>query len=120
MISRFRLLILGGCLSATLFAAPQHARLMREAAAANKAGDPATALAKLEAAAQLRPDYPRLQLNLARTYAALGRAAEATAALQRLVEMGLHMDLTNDAGLAPLKDSPGAQSRITALQHDPI
>lgn len=90
---------------------------MREAAAAAKAGDKAVALAKLEAAAQLRPDYPRLQLNLARAYAGLGRPEDAFAALQRLVDMGVQMNhLAADPGLAPLKDLPRFQTLVEALK----
>ena len=69
--------------------------------------DQATALAKLEEAAQLRPDYPRIQLNLARTYAILERPEDALAALQRLADMGLRASVAADPVFAALKDSPG-------------
>jgi hypothetical protein len=78
---------------------------MREAATAAQAGDPATALAKLEEAARLRPDYPRLQVLLARTYVELERPADALNALQRLADMGLRLNVANDPAFAALKDS---------------
>lgn len=96
--------------ASALSAAPRHTYLMREAAAAVQAGDQAVALAKLEEAALLRPDYPRIQLLLARAYAALERPADALAALQRLADMGLRMNVATDPALAALKDSPDFQA----------
>ncbi len=117
--SRFLLLLVPFCgIAATLSATPKHAYLMREAATAAHAGDQATALAKLEEAAQLRPDYPRIQLDLARTYAALERPEDALAALQRLVDMGLRMSVTSDPAFAALKGSPGFQTIAKQLARD--
>lgn len=96
--------------ASALSATPRHAYLMREAAAAAQAGDQPAALAKLEEAAGLRPDYPRVQLLLARTYAALDRPADALAALQRLADMGLRMNVGTDPAFAALKDSPDFQA----------
>ena len=98
-----------------LIAAPGHTVLLKEAAAAGKAGDNATALAKVEAAAQLRPDYPRIQLNLARLYAALGRPDDALAALDRLAAMGLSLNLAADPALAPLAELPRFQALVARL-----
>src|SRR4051812_18062394 len=92
--------------SSALFATPKHVYLLREAAEAAKTGDDAAALAKLEEAAQLRPDYPRIQLSLARTYAKLDRPADALAALQRLADMGLRLNAPADPAFAALKGSP--------------
>jgi len=86
--------------------------LVREAGEAAKAGDAATAIAKLEAARALRPDYPRARLNLARTYAAAGRTAEALAELEALAAMGLAVDPARDAALASL----GREPAFSALQ----
>jgi len=115
-----RLLVLAltlGCV--TLSATPRHAYLMREAAAAVQAGDQAAALAKLEEAAGLRPDYPRLQLLLARTYAALEQPAGALAALQRLADMGLRVNVAADPAFAALKDSPDFRTVSTRLATGP-
>jgi hypothetical protein len=99
---RLLLWLLATC--GVLSAAPDHTGLMREAAAALKAGDNTTALAKLESAAKLRPDYPRIQLNLARLYAASGRTDEAFAALERVADMGVSLNIGADPGLAALYD----------------
>lgn len=101
--------------AAALSAAPRHATLLREAAAAAKEGDNITALARMEEAAKLRPDYPRVQLNLTRLYAALQRPEDALAALQRLAEMGLHLNIAADPGLAALKDLPQFQVLVQRL-----
>lgn len=102
-------------LCVSLAAAPRHTTLVREALAASKTGDNASALAKLEEAAQLRPDYPRVQMNLARLYAAAGRTDDALAALQRLADMGLQMNIVADPALAPLKEQPRFQALATRL-----
>lgn len=93
-------------------AAPRHTALLREAAAAAKANDNATALIKLQEAERLRPDYPRILVNLARVYTALGRTDEALGSLERLIEMGLHFDLADDPGFAALKELPDFQELI--------
>src|SRR5688572_15595087 len=96
-------------------AAPPHTVLLKEAIAAAKAGDNATALIKLEAAAKLRPDYPRIQLNLARLYAEAKRANEALAALQRVANMGVAIDAAKDPAFAPLTDLPRFQALAAQL-----
>lgn len=111
--------ILSLALAAPLSATPKHAILIREAAEATQAGDHAAALAKLEEAAQLRPDYPRLQLMLARTYAALERPADALAALQHLVDMGLRMKAATDPALAALTDLPEFKALADRLLSGP-
>ena len=102
-------------LAVPLLATPKHAYLLREAADAAKTGDQATALAKLEEAAGLRPDYPRIQLSLARTYAELERPDDALAALQRLADMGLRASVATDPAFAALKDSPAFQALAKQL-----
>ncbi|MDQ5977201.1 MAG: hypothetical protein QG602_173 [Verrucomicrobiota bacterium] len=106
-------------LLATVAAAPKHSNLLREATAAARAGDNATALAKMEEAAKLRPDYPRVQINLARLYAALQRPDDALAALQRLADMGLQMNIATDPALAALKELPRFQSLASQLAAGP-
>ena len=93
--------------------------MLREAGAAAKAGDNATALAKMEEAAQLRPDYPRVQINLARLYTALQRPDDALAALQRLADMGLQMNVAADPSLAALKDLSRFQTLAAQLAATP-
>lgn len=91
---------------AALSAAPEHVTLLRQANEAIKAGDRAAALAPLEAAAKLRPDYPRLGLELARTYAALGRPDDALAALRQLADRGVAFRFAHDPALASLRELP--------------
>src|SRR4051794_14910778 len=98
-----------------LSAAPEHTGLLSEAAAALKAGDNATALVRLEAAAKLRPDYPRIQINLARLYAAAGQPDDALAALDRIAAMGVSLNVGADPGLAPLYDLPRFQALVARL-----
>jgi hypothetical protein len=100
-------------------AAPRHAELLREATAAARAGDLAAAVPKLEEAASLRPDYPRIRMNLARAYAALGRSDDALDALERLAAIGLQLNLAADPGLAALKDLPRFQALATRLAAGP-
>jgi sugar lactone lactonase YvrE len=106
-------------LTLPLSAAPRHAILHREAAAAAQAGDHATALTKMEAAAKLRPDYPRVQLNLARLHAALQRPDDALAALQRLADMDLQINIAADPGLTALKELPRFQALAAQLAGGP-
>ncbi len=113
------ILILAFTLALPLSAAPKHSTLLREAGAAAKAGDNATALAKMEEAAQLRPDYPRVQINLARLYTALQRPEDALAALQRLADMGLQMNVAADPSLAALKDLSRFQTLAAQLAATP-
>lgn len=98
-----------------LSAAPQHTVLLKESAAAGKAGDTATALAKLEEAAKLRPDYPRIQLNLARAYAAQNRPDDALAALDRLAAMGLSLNIAGDPALTSVSEIPRFQTTAARL-----
>jgi hypothetical protein len=80
--------------------------LLREAAAAQKAGDVTQLIAKLEAARALRPDYPRVLYGLARAYASAGRPADALAELQALATMGLTFSIRQDQALASLRAEP--------------
>ncbi|MBL9215153.1 MAG: tetratricopeptide repeat protein [Opitutaceae bacterium] len=90
----------------TLKAEPPHRALLQEAAAAAKAGDPSTMIAKLEAVRALRPDYPRVLLGLARAYAAAGKGDEAVACLRELADMGLVMNVGPDDAFAALRARP--------------
>ena len=106
-------------LGTILSAAPRHATLLQEAAAAAEAGDQATFLARLEEADRLRPDYPRIIINLARTYAAQQRPDDALAALQRLAAMQLQMAVADDSRLAPLKNLPRFRELAAQLGSGP-
>ena len=101
------LLLVLAAAAAAARAEPAHRTLLREAAEAAKAGDTEQALAKLAAARDQRPDYPRVRLNLARTLAHAGRLAEAQAELDLLARMGLALDPARDPSLQRLVDQPG-------------
>lgn len=100
-------------------AAPQYTFLLKEAASLGKAGDHPGALAKLEAAAQARPDYPRIQIYLARFNAEAGHSGEALAALQRLADMGIALNLAQDPAFASLRDLPRFQALAAQLAAAP-
>ena len=102
-----------------LLAVPPHTLLLKEAAALAKSGDQPAALAKLEQAAKLRPDYPRIQTNLARFYAEAKRPDDALAALQRLADMGITLNLAKDPALTSLQPLPRFQSLATQLATPP-
>jgi sugar lactone lactonase YvrE len=94
-------------LCVSLRAEPAHRQLMQEAITAAKAGDTATVITKLEAARALRPDYPRVGINLARFYVQAGRLDDAMKQLRDLAAMGLQMNIERDDAYAPLRDRPG-------------
>lgn len=102
----------------TLSAAPPHVGLMREAAVAARAGEQTVVLAKLEKVAVLRPDYPRVHLNLARVYTAAGRTEDALAALLRLADMGVRVNAA-DAAYDPLREIPQFQELAPRLASGP-
>src|SRR5687768_2914715 len=106
-------------LAAPLAAAPQHTLLLQEAAAFAQAGNQPAALAKLETAALLRPDYPRIQINLARFYTEAKRPDDALAALQRLADMGVALNLAKDPILVSLEGQPRFESLAKALTAPP-
>lgn len=93
--------------TAALWAEPPHRVLLREAIEAQRAGDPASAISKLETVRSLRPDYPRARLALAGLYAAASRPAEALGELRAFAGMGLSTDLNRHAAFAPLRDTTG-------------
>jgi tetratricopeptide (TPR) repeat protein len=102
-------------LALTAPAVPPHVILLKDGLAAARAGDTAAAITKLEDAAKLRPDYPRLQLNLARLYAQMERYDDAYAALQRLADMGLSISVVTDRSLSPLQDFQHFHNLIARL-----
>ena len=84
-------------------AAAQAMALAREAAAAAEAQDKAGYLAKMEEAAALRPDFPRILVNLAAAQLANDRADEALATLERLAALGAHSPVEKSAEFAALR-----------------
>lgn len=68
--------------------------LAQEGATALAADDPANAVAKLEAAADLRPDFPRVLEQLAIAQTAADQADAAIATLNRIANMGLGLSVS--------------------------
>ncbi|MEO5960130.1 MAG: hypothetical protein ABIZ49_00760 [Opitutaceae bacterium] len=89
--------------------------LAREAAAAADAKDSATYLAKMEAAVALRPDYPRMLVNLAAAQVANDRLDDAVATLGKLAALGFHSPVEKSPEFAPLRGAKGFDAVIKKL-----
>ncbi len=107
----------------TVVAAPSAAeamKLAREGAAAADAKDVATYLAKMEAAVTLRPDFPRMLVNLAGAQLAAEHPDEAISTLERLAETGLSSPVEKSedfAALRPRKDFQAVVKKLAANLH---
>lgn len=95
--------------------AAQAMALAREAAAAAEAQDSAGYLAKMEAAVALRPDFPRMLVNLAAAQLANQREDEALATLGRLAALGAHSPVEKSAEFAALRGRPEFQAVVKKL-----
>lgn len=95
--------------------------LAREATAAAEADDKAGYLAKMEAAAELRSDFPRILVNLAAAQLANDRADDALATLGRLAALGVHSPVEKSAEFAALRGRKefGAVVKKLAANLDP-
>lgn len=94
--------------------------LAREATAAADAGDQAAYLAKMEEAVALRPDLPRMLVNLAGAQVVNGKLDEAVATLGRLAALGLNSPIDKAPEFAPLRerqDFKDVFKRIAANAH---
>lgn len=89
--------------------------LAREAAAAADAQDNAGYLAKMEAAVALRPDFPRMLVNLAAAQVANDKPDDAIATLERLAALGAHSPVDKTAAFASLKDKPEFKAVVKKL-----
>lgn len=100
-----RLAICGALFATGVFAAETDTaralRLAREAVAEDTA--PEAAIAKLEEAVALRPDYPRIFVNLAAAQLAAGRPDDALATLERLAKLGLNSPVEKSPDFAALR-----------------
>jgi sugar lactone lactonase YvrE len=96
--------------------APASARtLAKEAMRAYQAKDFAGFLAKMEQAVALRPDYPRMLVNLAAAQALTDRPAEAVATLGRLADLGLHSAVDKSSDFAALRDRGDFKAVVARL-----
>ncbi|MEX2043750.1 MAG: hypothetical protein WD941_00255 [Opitutus sp.] len=80
--------------------------LDREASVAEEQGDIPTFLSKIEEAAGLRPDFPRLLMKLAAAQLANEQAGAALATLGRIAAMGVSMPVERDDAFATLRGRP--------------
>lgn len=101
--------------AAELPSAAQAMRLAREGAAAAEANDTATYLARMEAAAALRPDFPRILVNLAAAQVAAGQPDDALATLERLAAMGMSSPVEKSDDFAALRPRPEFKALVKKL-----
>lgn len=87
-----------------LWAEPKHQQLIHEAEAAMKADNFPVMLAKAEAAAAERPDYPRYLLLTAIAQAVNERPAEAFLTLNRIADLGVAVNIARQPAFAKLKE----------------
>jgi len=78
--------------------------LAREASAAAEAKDLPTYLAKMEQAVALRPDFPRMLVDLAAAQVANGRNDDAIATLTQLAALGVTSSVERSADFTALKE----------------
>lgn len=79
-------------------------RLAREAASAAEVQDHGLYLAKMEEAVALRPDFPRMLVNLAAAQLANERPVESLGTLERLAALGFSSPVENSADFAALRE----------------
>ncbi len=96
-------LVGGGWAGGAEATALQALQWVRESAAAAEAGDAAGRLAKLEAAAELRPDFPQVLLDLAEAQVAADQPEAAVATLRRFAGLGRYAPIEQTAGFAALR-----------------
>jgi Tetratricopeptide repeat len=78
--------------------------LTREALAAREAGNLPQFLEKIDSAAALRPDYPRLLVNLAEAQLANDRPEQAVATLARLAALGVNSPVDKAPAFTALRE----------------
>lgn len=96
-------------------AAAHAMKLARDAAEAAEAKDNATYLAKMEEAVALRPDFPRMLINLAAAQVAAGQPNEAIATLNRYALLGVSSPIDKNEEFAPLKSRPDFQAVVKKI-----
>src|SRR5439155_21501893 len=96
-------------------AAAQAMLLARDAAKAADEKDNATYLAKMEQAVALRPDFPRMLVNLAAAQVANEKPDDAIATLERLAALGLTSPVERSEEFAPLRPHREFQNVVKKL-----
>src|SRR5687768_12817030 len=92
--------------------AVQSMQLAREAVTAVEARDFASAVSKLEAAVELRPDIPQLHLDLAAALVSAERVEDGIAALDRFAKLGLHSPVHTAPEFLSLKPRKEFQAAV--------
>lgn len=90
-------------------------KLAREASEAAEARDAGTYLSKMEAAVALRPDFPRMLVNLAAAQVASERPDDALATLERLARLGFSSPVEKSEDFAPLRARPEFKAVVKKL-----
>jgi sugar lactone lactonase YvrE len=101
-------------------AAVQAMQAARAAGTALEAGDFEGAIAKLESAVELRPDFPQLLIDLARAQTGASQFEAAVATLERYARLGLHTPvekMEEFATLKPRKDFQAVVRKVAANAH---
>lgn len=109
--------VLGGQIGWSAPPAAEARALAQQGVAAAQADNPALFLEKMEAAVALRPDYPRMLVNLAAAQVANGQLDAAVSTLSRLAALGTHSPVEKAAEFAPLrgrKDFQEVAARIAS------
>jgi sugar lactone lactonase YvrE len=96
-------------------AAAQAMMLARDATKAAEEKDNATYLAKMEQAVALRPDFPRMLVNLAAAQVANEKPDEAIATLEKLAALGLSSPIEKNDDFAPLKPRKDYQAVLKKI-----
>ncbi|MSU49177.1 MAG: hypothetical protein EXS37_08865 [Opitutus sp.] len=95
--------------------AAQAMQLARDAATAAEAKDIPTYLAKMEAAVALRPDFPRMLVNLAAAQLAADRPDDAIATLERMAALGLSSPVEKSEEFVALRPRREFQAIVKKL-----
>lgn len=100
--------------------AVQAMQAARAAETAMEARDFEAAIAQLETAVELRPDFPQLWVDFARAQVGASRLDEAVATLGRYARLGLHSPVDKSEDFSPLrsrKDFQAVTKTIAANAH---
>lgn len=95
-------------------------QLAREGAKAAEAGDAPTYLSRMEVAAALRPDFPRILVNLAAAQVAADQPEAALATLEQLAALGVSSPVEKSAdfvALRPRKEFQAIVKKLAANLH---
>lgn len=95
-------------------------QLAREATAAADAKNFPAYLGKMEEAVALRPDFPRMLVNLAAAQVANDRPEDAVATLGRLAALGLDSPVEKSAEFAAIRDRPDFKAVVKKISDNRV